>query len=63
MYTLVQGLVLKGGVLNHSTTFSCCHMSVYGYMTMLKGVYVYACIIALVSSTFWNKVGTSRDMT
>ena len=61
-YNLVQGLVFMGGVLNHSTAFSCCNMSVYGYMTMLKRVYVYACIIALISSTFWNEFGTSGDM-
>ena len=66
-----QGLVLKGGVLNHSTAFSCCclvqcvvccHVSVYGYMTMLKGFYVYTSNISLISSIFWNEVGSSRDM-
>ena len=71
LYNLVQGLVLKGGVLNHSIAFSCCYfvqcvvycyMGVYGYMTIFKGFYVYACIIALISSTFWNEVGSSRDM-
>ena len=68
---MVQDLILKGGVLNHSTAFSycyfvqcvvCCHMGVYGYMTMLKGFYVYACIITLISSIFWNEVGSSGDM-
>ena len=68
---MVQGLVHKGGVLNHSTAFSCCcfvqcvvscYMGVYGYMTMIKGFYVYTCIIALISSTFWNEVGSSGDI-
>ena len=68
---LVWGLVLKGEVLNHVTVVFmklffqhvvCCLKNIYGYMTMLKRVYVYACIIALISSTSWNEVGTSRDM-
>ena len=72
LYNLVWDLVLKGGVLNYATVVfmklfcsTCCMLpkSVYGYMTMLKRVYVYACIIALISKTpFEIKISSSRDM-